>query len=117
MQGGKVWGEQVIRQILLNPRNAGLATYMGEVVGTGTWPAIIDEATWDATRVLLTDPSRRKTVNAPKRTRLLSGLVFCGVCGATVKAASRNHDGREDLPVPHQQARRPAGLGVGGVRA
>ena len=93
LQGGKMWREQVVRQILLNPRNAGLVSYLGEVVSKGSWPAIIDEATWDATRVLLTDPSRRKTVNAPKRTRLLSGLVRCGVCGETVKAASRPTDG------------------------
>jgi DNA invertase Pin-like site-specific DNA recombinase len=93
MNGGKRWGDQVVRQILLNPRNAGLSAYKGEVVGKGTWPAIIEESTWDATRVLLTDPSRRKTVNATKRTRQLSGLALCGVCGETVKAASRPTDG------------------------
>lgn len=95
MQGGKKWSDHVVRAILLNPRNAGLSTYKTEVVGKGTWPAIIEEATWDATRVLLTDPGRRKTVNAPKRTRLLSGLVLCGVegCTETVKASARNYDG------------------------
>jgi DNA invertase Pin-like site-specific DNA recombinase len=95
MQGGMRWREQVIRQILLNPRNAGLATYRGEVVGRGTWPAITDEATWDAARVLLTDPSRRVLPTAPKRTRLLSGLMLCGSCeaGETVKASSRSMDG------------------------
>lgn len=101
MNGGKFWGDQVVRQILLNPRNAGLSTYKGEVVGMGTWPAIISEATWDATRVLLTDPSRRKTMNAPKRTRLLSGLVLCGVCGSTVKAASRPTDGSRTYRCRH----------------
>ena len=95
VQGGKRWRETVIRQILLNPRNAGLASYRGEVVGKGTWPPITDEATWDAARVLLTDPSRRVLPTAPKRTRLLSGLMLCGQCeaGETVKASSRSMDG------------------------
>ena len=95
MQGGKHWREQVIRQILLNPRNAGLATYQGEVVGQGTWPAITDEDSWRAVTALLTNPARRVTTNAPKRTRLLSGLMMCGACeaGETVKASSRSMDG------------------------
>lgn len=94
-QGGTQWRAEVVRRILLNARHAGKSAYKGEIVGDGTWPAIVDEATWEATHALLTDPRRRQTKEAPRRTRLLSGLVRCGVpgCGETVKANARHTDG------------------------
>jgi len=75
------WGPQV-RVVLLNPRHAGLAVYRGEVVGdTGEQP-IIDRATWDTMRAVLTNPSRRR---APRRRNFLTGLVICGKCGANMR--------------------------------
>jgi site-specific DNA recombinase len=39
--------------ILRNPRIAGLSTYQGEIVGTGSWPPLVSEETWRAVQSLL----------------------------------------------------------------
>jgi site-specific DNA recombinase len=71
-----------VRDVLLNPRNAGLRAHNGEIVGKAAWPSIIDEGTFVAVRDLLSDPSRR---TAPRNARaLLTGVALCGICGATV---------------------------------
>ncbi len=70
---------------MIRPRNAGLRVHRGQVVGAGTWPAIVDRESWEAASALLTDPARRTSPgNAPAR--LLSGLMTCGVCGLPVRA-------------------------------
>lgn len=75
------WGPQV-RVVLLNPRHAGLAVYRGEVVGdTGERP-ILDRATYDTMKAVLSNPSRRR---APRRRNLLTGLVICGLCGRPMR--------------------------------
>jgi hypothetical protein len=35
---------------LRKPRNAGLRAHNGEIIGQGTWPSLVDEATWRATQ-------------------------------------------------------------------
>lgn len=71
-----------VRDVLRNPRNAGLRAYKGEILGTAAWPRIVEESTWRAAVDVLRDPSRR---TAPANARaLLTGVALCGVCGATV---------------------------------
>ena len=109
MQGGKTWGAQVIRQILLNPRNAGLATYRDDIVRQGLLAAIIDEGTWDATQLLLTDPgphARRST--PPSAPGCCPGWSSAGSAERTVKAASRDNRQGQDLPLPEQASFDPA---------
>jgi DNA invertase Pin-like site-specific DNA recombinase len=75
------WGPQV-RVVLLNPRHAGLAVYRGEVVGeTGEKP-ILDRATYDTMKAVLTNPSRRR---APRRRNFLTGLVVCSLCDSPMR--------------------------------
>lgn len=53
----------------------------------------MDRESWEAAHALLTDPARRTSPgNAP--TRLLSGLMTCGVCEAPVRAG-----GAKGVPV------------------
>lgn len=85
---GKPWTGMTLRPVLLNPRNAGLRAYRGEVVGTAAWPAIVPEETWRAAVRLLSDPSRR-TGGGGRRKFLLTGVARCGVCDGPVKAAWR----------------------------
>lgn len=84
------WTHNSVRSILLNPRNAGIATYKGETIGRGRWEAILSEETHALLVATLTDSSRRmgdKTLgNKPRN--LLSGIATCGVCGSTVEAGS-----------------------------
>ncbi|MFE4197831.1 recombinase family protein [Paenarthrobacter sp. NPDC056912] len=70
------WSYATLRQMLLRPRNAGLAEWKGEIVGPSEFPAIVERHVWEATRSVLTDPSRRRsTTNKVKY--LLAGIALC----------------------------------------
>jgi site-specific DNA recombinase len=82
---GRPWNYTSLRQVLTRPRNAGLSTFGGEIVGATTWPPILTEDTWRAVTGLLTDPTRRRS--ASNRLRwMLAGLALCP-CGSTVRTA------------------------------
>jgi hypothetical protein len=81
------WARDTVRMVLLNPRNAGLRAYRGEVVGPAVWPALVPEATWRAAKDLLTDCSRYFG-GGTHRKALLSSLAVCGVCGGVVHAGA-----------------------------
>jgi DNA invertase Pin-like site-specific DNA recombinase len=77
---GNQWTESLVSQFLRKPRNAGLRAHNGEIVGAGTWPALMDENTWRAAQNVLDAPGRapgRKTV----RRHLLTGVLGCGKQG------------------------------------
>lgn len=76
---GNRWSRSVVRGLLLNPRNAGLRTYRGEVVGPGKWTPIVDVDTFEAVKAVLEQPERRTTPTTARR-YLLPGLALCGVC-------------------------------------
>ncbi|MFJ1808507.1 MULTISPECIES: recombinase family protein [unclassified Streptomyces] len=66
-----------MRDMLLRPRNAGIAVYRGEEVGRGKWDAIVDETKYRAVVAILKDPSRTTVPgNTPKW--LGSILYRCG---------------------------------------
>jgi DNA invertase Pin-like site-specific DNA recombinase len=82
---GKPWNRSLVSQFLRKPRNAGLRTHNGprsrltrdDVVGKGTWPALVEESTFWAAQAVLDAPGRapgRKTVRRHK----LSGMLQCG---------------------------------------
>jgi DNA invertase Pin-like site-specific DNA recombinase len=82
------WRRDSVRDLLLNPRYAGLRGYAPtpergrrkvEVMGAAEWRGVVDEATWRAVRAVLTDEARRRAPNGG--IALLSGLALCGVCG------------------------------------
>lgn len=78
-----------VRLALLNPRYAGIRMYLGENMGTGQWPAILDIDTHLALRNMLEDPTRMKgTIRAQGRkpTTLLAGIAVCKVCGQATKS-------------------------------
>lgn len=65
------------RDILLRPRNAGIAVYKGKEIGRGKWDVIVPEPLHRAAVTVLEDPARRTTPgNQPK---WLGSLLFeCG---------------------------------------
>lgn len=103
---GKPWLRHAVKDVLTNPRQAGLRRYRQEgerpsirqnpelgITGEAEWPAIVDEATWRAAVRILCNPNRRR---APLGGRgLLTGLAVCGVCGETVH---RGAAGRPGVP-------------------
>lgn len=72
-QGGPTWIPNTIREIVRNPRLAGLLPNEQPA----QWPAIVDEATWRGVLAVLNDP-RRDSGRGPAR--LLTSIAYCGVC-------------------------------------
>lgn len=66
-----------MRDMLLRPRNAGIAVYRGEEVGRGQWEPIVDEAKYRACVAILKNPARTTTPGATPKW-LGSILYRCG---------------------------------------
>jgi hypothetical protein len=82
-KAGKPWAGSTLRQMLLNPRNAGLRAYNGEIVGPAAWPAIVERDIYDGAVAVLKDPGRRSGKTRARK-YLLSGIAVCGLCGHTL---------------------------------
>ncbi|MFJ3663116.1 recombinase family protein [Streptomyces sp. NPDC090119] len=99
-----------MRDMLLRPRNAGIAVYRGEEVGTGKWEPIVDEAKFRAVAAILRDPSR--TVNRGTQPKWLGSLLYrCGRHACTGYVTVTQSGGRQ-----YPSYRCPTGHG-GGRRA
>ena len=94
--GGR-WGTRPLRQMLLSPRLVGYRVHHGEIVRDGDGQPIrngeiqpiLDPATWEAVAAVLTDPARTVTAVGRAPSYLLTGLVFCGRCGARMGGVRR----------------------------
>lgn len=75
---GKPWVVSTAGLFLRSPRNAGLRSYRGEILGAGTWPPLVDEHTWRSVQAILEDPKRTKPGRKSVRRHLLSGVLLCG---------------------------------------
>lgn len=86
------WRADSVRSVLLNPRYMGRVRYKGEVMTShAVWPALVDDATFEAARAVLENPSRTKSGRSAAH--LLTGIALCGVCGATVHAGGNARRG------------------------
>jgi DNA invertase Pin-like site-specific DNA recombinase len=95
---GKRFNHSAARAVLVNPRNAGLRAYRGDIIGLAAWPAIVEEDTWRAAHAMLTDPERRRGPGSSARKWLLGGLALCGRCDdgeTTVKVTYRGERTRD----------------------
>ncbi len=86
---GTVWRDITVRGMLLRCRNAGLRRHHDATTEVaGKWEPILDRATWDQVRLILTDPSRRTAPGSAGRKHLLSaGIALCGLCGGPMRSA------------------------------
>jgi site-specific DNA recombinase len=77
-RGGK-WSHAALRDLLLQPRIAGLMAFAGEIIVDAPpfWEPIIPRGQWEAVRALLDNPDRR-TTPGPIPKHLLSHLAVCG---------------------------------------
>jgi site-specific DNA recombinase len=88
---GKPWAHTSIYDILHNKRYAGIYTYRGKKLGNnshakrtdtieipGAIPPIVSMDTFEKVKARW----RTNTVPQTKREYLLTGIIFCGVCGA-----------------------------------
>lgn len=83
---GARWSQRYLNRILTNPGTAGIRYFQGETLPT-PWPAILDRTDHERLVQVLTDPSR-KTSSENKRKYMLSGLVHCALCKATMVSTS-----------------------------
>ena len=81
---GRKWEVSSLRRMLTAPRIVGDRTLHGATVGSGIIPALLDRETWDRLRAVLAAPrgSSLRTV----RRHYLTGITFCGLCGAKLVA-------------------------------
>ncbi|WP_448810457.1 recombinase family protein [Agromyces bauzanensis] len=103
---GSEWTMTQLRDRMLNPHYAGIATYKGDETGTGDWEPIISMDTWERFKAART---RRKVRHAwsNKTKYLLSGLALCGECGGRLLARpeyrrQRNGDGSKIVVMTYQ---------------
>lgn len=98
-----------MRDMLIRPRNAGIAIYRGEEVGRGKWDPIVDEAKYRAVVAILKDPSRTTTPGA--QPKWLGSLLYrCGrnECGhgmTVTQSGGRNYPSYK-CPTGHGGGRR-----------
>lgn len=78
------WLPRRLRIMLMSPTYAGLRQHRGEIIGAGSWPALIEEVDWHRIQGVITDPSRR-VGPGPAARYLLSGIARCGVCGSGMR--------------------------------
>lgn len=76
------WSLPALKKVFLAPRNAGLRTYRGEVIGKGNWSPIVSEEVFRGVEAILTDPARKTNPGTSRRQHLGSGLYLCPKCGA-----------------------------------
>lgn len=78
---GNPWRSSNLRHVLMQPRNAGIATYLGDPTGTeASWEPIVEETIWRAVVRIFDDPARNSG-GGGRRKALLTGVAECGRCG------------------------------------
>ncbi|WP_326593871.1 recombinase family protein [Streptomyces brevispora] len=79
---GKPIEHGTARDLLLRPRNAGIAVYRGEEIGKGKWEAAVDEPRFRAVVAVLTNPARTTTPGPTPK--WFGSLIYeCGYEGCT----------------------------------
>lgn len=77
---GHLWSTRTLKRILVSPRVAGLREHHG-MLHPAAWSPLVPREQWEAVKAILEDPARRTNDRGGVHRYLLSGLIFCGVCG------------------------------------
>jgi DNA invertase Pin-like site-specific DNA recombinase len=85
---GRPWDISGVSNFLRHPRNAGLRTHFVtgqsrrgslEIVGPGTWPALVEEQVWRSAQTVLGNrPSGGRGGRRSVRKHTLTGVLVCG---------------------------------------
>jgi DNA invertase Pin-like site-specific DNA recombinase len=86
---GAAWQTTTLRAMIINPRLAGRRVFRGKDVGEAQWSAILDYETHQRVRAMLRAEKQRK--QGRPASRLLSSLLRCGLCGATLYVTRDRH--------------------------
>jgi site-specific DNA recombinase len=74
--------------MLLSPRLVGMRLHNGKLY-PGSWEPIISVEEYEAVKSILEDPARYKHERGGLPKHLLSGMVFCGLCGNKLSVRKR----------------------------
>ncbi|GAA3103999.1 DNA invertase Pin-like site-specific DNA recombinase [Kribbella aluminosa] len=79
---GAPWSAEVLKDILIRPRNAGLMKFQGEILDgvKAVWPEIIPREVFEAVVLKLTDPDRVTNPGGPAEKWMGTGVYRCGKC-------------------------------------
>lgn len=81
-----VWSMRRVQQLLRNDHYAGIVSYRGERIDAEpTWEPLIDSRTWSDYLAMRNGRTRTGAWSTATK-HLLSGMIFCGVCGARMLA-------------------------------
>ena len=86
---GNPWRVTTLRNVLSSPYIAGYRSHHTAGMVRGIWTPILDKATWDRVQARLQEPARLKAANPRVRRYLLSGFLYCGLCGERMTASPR----------------------------
>ncbi|HEV8648998.1 MAG TPA: recombinase family protein [Actinomycetes bacterium] len=81
---GDEWTRASLRRVVMSPALVGRRVHNGDTY-LATWKPVVDVDDWKAVVGLLTDPSRVVT-RGRGPAYLLTGLIYCGVCGHRMRA-------------------------------
>lgn len=95
------WTRPSLKYVLTSERVAGRRRHQGQDFGPATWPAILDDETWNGVRSTFSSKAHSPNLTNVRR-YLLSGLARCGRCGAPVigKAAQASGPAGYACPAP-----------------
>lgn len=89
---GRAWKPSRLARMLTSPRVAGLREHKGCVVGSGTWPAIVSTEEHEMLKRVLA-VKQTSADKGYRRSYLLTGFMFCSLCGASMIGRPRSSDG------------------------
>lgn len=84
---GNQWSRPSVMKYLKNGRIAGRSTLNGETLARGTWPAILDDETFEQVQQAIT--ARAGTVPPRPRVSLVVGIAYCSECDSPLITNSR----------------------------
>lgn len=90
---GVPWSISGLRNLLVNPRLAGIRVYQGKPIGKGDWKAAITELEHRRLERILTDGDRR-TASDNRRKYRMTGLAICADCRIPVVLRINSEKGR-----------------------
>jgi site-specific DNA recombinase len=86
-----LWTNAKLRQVLTNPRYAGYRRHLGKLY-PAKWNPVVEPKLWESARAILEDPSRNTNLRGRAPAYLLTGKVFCGVCGGRMRGRKESRD-------------------------
>jgi site-specific DNA recombinase len=102
------WNGSTVKRVITRPRVAGLIEHKGAIIGEGQFEAILDRDTWERVCAAVSDRSSMARTQYKGRQHLLSGLLFCGLCGHRVKVNALRDDRGETQEYARLAAEREA---------